>query len=897
MSRNELATAAACAVALLAACGTPPPLELEYDGCLYTLAPAESPTCVLEEGAAHLRLWVRSSAGAPIVVGAGGRRWLSADAEKVQGGYLFDLRDLGEDREVVVRAGTRGAKNRRTLPLSTSVKPPFAGESRQQLEARLAGEVPLEERGYLLRALAAKKQQAGQYAAAARDLDAAAGAYQAAGQLAGRIAALSARHFLLSYQLGEFEESVDVLATLPPGPKGEGRSAFFNAFYRGAWANRTGRFRTALRELETAVRQSERLGMGMRHFPEQERVHLLSRLGRYAEARRTVEWLEAEAARLAGHPHVLAQLFSNVGWSQLLMLEAGQPSDPVPALTRALSEARTSGDQELIRNAEINLTLSCLYAGRLTEAREHFARVTELGEALPWWIRVWSLDVEARIDLAEDRPDEALKRYRQLAARPEAKVYPDAEWRAAVGEARALEGLGLAEEALAAYERAEAGLWRASLAVPLDEGRRSSVDLYRRGTVHHLELLRALGREREALELARRSRARIFLGLLVDARLEELGEGEKERWYELIARYRTLQRRIEATHGEAETAAADRARALRETKAGLEDELADIFDDALSLLDAGELAAAPDLPPLRDRELLLVFHPLEAGWLAFAADAGRVEAALLPALDPALLDDGARVSEVFLGPFAEAIRGAERIRILPWGELWRIHFQALPFDGGILLEEAPVAYGLDLPPRDPEPSRDALLVADPTGSLAHAANEVAYVKRRLEDSEAPWQLHLLAPAEATVAAAREELAAAGGLFHFSGHGDLVGWEGSSGLVFEENFEGKVLLTIRDVLTLGTAPATVVLSACQSVRPSSLEAPASLGVGHAFLLAGSQSAVGALEKVDDARAGELVRLFYRSWRGPGFEADALRRAQLELYRRSSPGWEKFRVLER
>ena len=58
-----------------------------------------------------------------------------------------------------------------------------------------------------------------------------------------------------------------------------------------------------------------------------------------AEARRLIEWLKAEADRSEGRPCSLADLLNNIGWSELLIQQAGRASDPVVTLTRALAAA------------------------------------------------------------------------------------------------------------------------------------------------------------------------------------------------------------------------------------------------------------------------------------------------------------------------------------------------------------------------------------------------------------------------------------------------------------------------------------------------------------------------------------------------------------------------------
>ncbi len=870
MSRRRAPELPAClrtgllgAVLGVLACASPseqPPLEFEFDGCLYVMAPVERPICVLDGEEASLRLWVRSVSGAAVEVTAGADSRLSSEAEPVQGGYLFHLEQV-EASEIVVRA----AERRRTLRLERG--PPAACE----LEA-LKRE-----------ALARWRREGGDWKASG--LAEVVRAYNDQGRRSDLIALLGSVHFYLYSEFDSPEEAAEILTEMPEMPAGDGRSAFFTAFYRGSWAARSGRFSNALLELRTARRQAERLAMGWGvSLAEQDLAHVLVRLGRYEQARELLSRLRQEADGGGIEGCGLADLLNDVGWSELLMLEAGLDVDPVPALRQARLALESCEDRKDKRtwNVEINLALAELARGRPGEAREPLAAARRLDPEI-WWSRAWQRETEARLALAEGRNVGAQELFEALRKAPEARFNAGLEWRAAVGTARALEAQGKTEDALAAYAEAEKLAFQASLSAPFDES--GSGRLYQRETRYHLELLVKLGRLEDALQVARRSLGRHLRRLALGSRLRESEPDRKGQWDLLVQRYWSLTARIHRLIREEEGAAADRARALREQQERLASQATETFDRALSLLDDGGLGPDAEPPPRRPGELLLVYHPSGRGWIGFAADEHGVAAAEIDAHD----EDSAK----WLAPFAEPLRRARRIRILPYGKLWRVGFHALPFAGASLLAHAEVVYGLDLPAprRQGVRSSHALLAWDPESDLAHAGAEVAAVERLLRQRDPPWKVWT----ETDVEVVRRRLEKAPALFHFAGHGELVGWEALSGLVFEKCFDKDVRLTIRDVLALAAVPEVVVLSACESTLPVALEEPSSLGVGQAFLLAGSRVVVGASEKIDDAEARDALELFYQGLDGADSAAAALRAAQLEPG--SSPEWMKLRVVER
>jgi CHAT domain-containing protein len=170
---------------------------------------------------------------------------------------------------------------------------------------------------------------------------------------------------------------------------------------------------------------------------------------------------------------------------------------------------------------------------------------------------------------------------------------------------------------------------------------------------------------------------------------------------------------------------------------------------------------------------------------------------------------------------------------------------------------------------------------------------VAAVRRAL-DRRGGWSVHLF---KGDTAALHAELPKVD-LLHFAGHADFFEDASlDSALAFDR--DGAARLTAGDVLAGDGVPATVVLSACDSARSSTVEAPVGLGLAHAFLLAGGRVAIAAVRQVDDEESSALVRRFYEVWdTTPEDAARALATAQLAR-RAEDPqaDWASFRVLER
>src|SRR5690606_27785139 len=133
-----------------------------------------------------------------------------------------------------------------------------------------------------------------------------------------------------------------------------------------------------------------------------------------------------------------------------------------------------------------------------------------------------------------------------------------------------------------------------------------------------------------------------------------------------------------------------------------------------------------------------------------------------------------------LAPFAEPLARARSIRVMPTGPLARVPFHALPVPGDpstMLVDLAPVAYGLDLPRADAEPpaaDRPRALIVAPPSNLPHAAAEAGATAQALADAR--WPVQRLVDDAATGEAVRRALPAVD-LLHYVGHARSDGWSG------------------------------------------------------------------------------------------------------------------------
>jgi len=814
------------------------PLRVEYAGCRAVLSPG--PVCVLPPSR-QLSFWLAAPPEAQVEIRAGGRR-IDAAGEPVQNGQQLSLTLPGEAQNVEVLVETEAGRASWSLTLA---------------------------------------EPEGVWPGGARDV---------LGEIIQKM--LLIHNYIQDRQLTAARERLSSLRLIREAPA---ESHFLVAFYWGLLAEKEGDYRSALAETQKALETAERVQLKTHlGLATQQMALLLRGIGRTRDASQIFGRL-----RQTAHPEDACEeagLLNNQAWSELLAREAGERfADPTPLLEKALEYNAACADAglEYRVNMLINLAMAHLQEGRLAQAKDLLAETRRLEEHPPLLHTLWWLDLEARIALREERPAEALDLFEDLEALATRTRSPDGRLRAAVGRARSYEALGDHASALDILHKAETLLDEQSLQIPLHEGRDTFMATRQVIVSLHVEILLDQRRTADALTVARHARSRMLRQLEHSDRLANLTPERRVLWERLLAEYHEKRTVLEEGMKDPWRLPTDQLHWQEAARKAETQELRQILDRAFLLLDDPTDPEEEILPPPGPGELILTWCRLSQGWVGFAADSETIAVHRFDLPPGALLLPG-ELSRRLLNPFHAAIENAERIRILPSGALQGIDFHALPFDGDVLLASHPVVYGLDLPvPSGPaQPAgRHALLVADPRGDLPGAIDEARTVRKVLETGSRPWITEELKGAEALAETVRSRLAAAD-LLHYAGHGTFSGFGGwDSSLLLA----GETRLTLGDLLALERVPAWVVLSGCDTGRSSNETPVESLGLAHAFLLAGSRAVVASVRPADDSTVPAFFTGLYRQLEQEPDPGVAFQRAQLS-WRRRYPGadWAGFRL---
>ncbi|HEX6901831.1 MAG TPA: CHAT domain-containing protein [Thermoanaerobaculia bacterium] len=694
-------------------------------------------------------------------------------------------------------------------------------------------------------------------------------------------------------QLAALRRTLDGLR-LPP--KAPAEALYIVSLHRSMLAEREGDYRSALAEIHQAVEITQRLEMsGSLSTARHQLALLLLGLGRSGESARLFDELRQTADSLDSCGK--ADLFNNQAWSTLLAREAGEEfADPTHLLEQTIEiyEACDALTPAKRTNTLINLALAHLQEGRLPQAEALLAEAWDPDLPIPQ--KLWWLDLNARIALRERRPLDALRRFNELQELAVTTGSPDGRLRAAFGKALSQEALGEWTAALETLRDAEILLDQQSLQIPLHEGRETFMATRQALVNLHVDLLLRQGQTARALAVARQSRSRMLRQMERGDLMASVTPERRAAWESFAADYEKKRAHLEERARDEWKLPKDRVERDRAARTAAAQALQKELDKAF--LAFGSLGDSPgEEPPPDPGELILAYHPVPDGWVGFAADEGGIATHRFK-LSQESLSRPAELAGQLLNPFRAAIQRARRIRILPSGLLESVDFHALPFAEDVLLASSPVVYGLDLPvSARPErsPGRHALLVADPREDLPGALRESQEIGRILKSGSPPWRTEELKHKAASPNAVLRGFATAD-LLHYAGHGTFSGFGGwESGLLLAE----ETRLTLGDILTLRQqVPPWVVLSGCETGRSSNETPVESLGLAHAFLLAGSRAVVASTRKTNDrAVPPEFFADLYRQWDREPDLAVALQRAQLSWRQRNPKAdWQAFRLFE-
>ena len=639
----------------------------------------------------------------------------------------------------------------------------------------------------------------------------------------------------------------DVAAAYPSGTR-------WAPYYEGYAAFGTTSLRRALALFDRAMIDAERLDLkGLWPFAAQMQVRTLLRLGRKAEAKQLLAALDERIPKAPACAR--ADALEQVG---PLILDLRDDAATLPRADVLLREA-----VELYRHAcqkprrlaatlvQLGFTALAANATNKTNEAEELLSASRAAYAEPSTLLLVA-QVELEANIAEQRRDRsAADHYRRLELLGVELDDPWIQWKGLVGRGRTLERIDRSSAAIEVYQEAEAVLDRLRFNAPLGGGRETFLGDRVESASRLIDLLSRSGRIQEAVQAARRSRARALSVLAWPARLDAAPENVRQAWYTAVATYHQQRAIHELELADEWKLSADQLARQRDDRARRDAAAGVLLDEALASLGSfGEPIVAPLAP--RPAELVILYHPVPSGWIAFAVDRGGATVHRLGALDDSVRQPD-KLGEVLLAPLSARLEHHDSVRFLLYGALSPIDFHALPWRGRPLIASMAVRYGVDVSSAGRTASTTNALVIDPHPDLS--ASHVEAARAQDELAARGWRVRRLSGAEATRKAINASIASGDvGLLHYAGHASfagLDGWESHLGL------EDGSLLSVGDILTLPATPAYVVLSGCETAAVASAHTGSGLGLAQAFVVAGARWVVASTRSVKDLDASAIV----------------------------------------
>jgi len=616
----------------------------------------------------------------------------------------------------------------------------------------------------------------------------------------------------------------------------------YRPYYRALARLEASDLAAAARDLRASEQRARELGLEtLARSVEERRAAIDLDLGDFdaaaARLRDLLEW-----ARSRGDPCVESVMATNLGWALLLRQrhrpEAAPSPEPVLRRALALSTGPCASEREAA-NARVNLAFAALQSGAIDRAARWLGAVRP--EHLHAKARFDWMEMEARVALSRRALGESSAWADRLLLRARVSARPSKLFRAHVLEADVLEARGHARDARRARQRAENVLDQVAVQVPL-VGARHAFLAARDDNVRELtRLLLNEGRAAAALDVIRRARSRSLGRARISQALARLGPTDRDRWDALIGEYRKLRRALDRDIEADWSRARSQLEAARARRTAQRARLESLLTEALDLLPSAAVEPEPKQSILR-----LAWIHLEAKTVVIGR---RGSDAFATAWD----DASSRLPEA-------AVRRLDASRVVhlhPYGALANRDLHMLTAGGVPLAERIPTVYALDLTDERPdERLRSALVVVDPNGDLETGPEERRLVVSALEQDE----LHVSSVDDlATRLEALRPRIARADWFHFGGHGQ---WSPddpmAGGLALAEGTQ----LGIGDILTLRRAPAVVVLTSCEAGRPAG-RGGESVGIAHAFAIAGARFVVAPSREVRDDLAHRFAHAFYRA----------------------------------
>jgi len=696
-------------------------------------------------------------------------------------------------------------------------------------------------------------------------------------------------------------KSEQILSNLPT-EKNDSRSLFYKKFYLGQLASYLG----ALQEAENYFHQAKTVARNYdlkKEYVDSEFMYtqLLIRSGLTEKAvtkrRELVEQV----------PHTwtkcrLSKYYNGLGWAQIKLLESTKVSstasnvNPLPSLQHSLQLLENSCPKSISDKVTIILNLSKAYylAEQASEASIQLSNIFKLKADLNYAQTLELIELQGLLALQNGETNKSIAHFENLLVLAKKVKYSEFTIDALVGKAKSYEVAGLFEDALTNYKKAERLIFDEFINIPMTSSQPYFLSSKMNFSYAYVDLLMRLNKTEEAMTVARRFRAR-WVDSIHRVRQRSLSKVVHEKeWIATVGQIRKLRKSIIAQQSLEWSIPFDQ---VDHAKRRLEEEklaLSNLFDKSIRLVNntIGYDESAQSKPS--NGELFLFFYAINDSFIGFASNSSGIKSHTI-SFDKASALSAIDLANEWITIFKKEFEDANKVKVFPFGLMKKVDFQTLPYKNDILLAHKSISYGVDLKildlnkKRTPQSIR-SLIVANSLGDLKETEKEARTVAKLTKESD--WNTQTLTSKQVIYDSLKSKLEKAQH-FHYAGHVNRA-----KNNVFQHHFplSNNTEMDGADILMLRQVPTWVVLSACNSALNNNNISTQSIGLAHAFIIAGSKKVVATVRPVLDKHASQIMKQFYHQWMKTDDFEQAFRAAQLKLLKtQPEHDWAAFRLV--
>jgi tetratricopeptide (TPR) repeat protein len=695
------------------------------------------------------------------------------------------------------------------------------------------------------------------------------------GLLSEACQALLVQVYVYVYAQEDHEKAQGVYEEFLKNCKQEPESYAVAPYYMGRLFLDTGHIREAVEAFSSSAEAARKIGFHAQWQASQQMLaETWSTAGRHEEASGVFESLVQEPALLK-NPCVHADALTNQAWHKLLWKEAGFLNPSLThvhsVLEKAIALYETScADHEKWANAYTNKALAYVQEQHFQHALKWLEKARETSQQPVWRMKIWWMDIEARVALYNKSFSYALELYQTMALFAEKLQLKDVAWRSYVGKGAVFMRMHRDAQAVEMFTQAEKVLDAHSFQLPSHEGRGHFLSDRSLSAQGKIKALLRLGFVEKALLVARKARVRSLRGRVS---YDVLTPAQSKVLEHTLYTYQKGRAALEKEVANDWQWSEQQWSAVQVQRRKQAETLEDMLEKTYAALSPEGGQKTVFVTPEPQSCWVLYFAMDALNHIGFAWNAHHVWTHAFSDLKKPLLN-----------PFSECLEKAQKVHFLTHGQTHRIDFHALLWkDNQPLLKNKTVVYGMDIAPSKIKkiPFKDAHVhvVSDPSGDLPHAREEGMRVYGVLKNILGHEHVKQHAGAEADYGTVLKAVSHAD-VLHFAGHGMFDGLEGySSALRVAQGASVRV----GDVLALKNVPAYVVLSGCETGKTDLQVWTQTMGLAQAFVLAGSHAVVASVKPVQDVVAARMMVLMYQTMlRTQSWDlAEALREVQTTM----------------